>query len=136
MGPSEVDQEDRTERCTMAARARRDTQGQARSSRAASSWPVLAAASGAVSGSDTVTTSSASSSASSPASTRELPTRATYRSLLIRGLAPDEAANLTAYLAGIGVGGSHWTLRQINQLLFLRQMNRTGHFAESGDLVH
>jgi hypothetical protein len=136
MGPTEVDQEDRTERCTMAGRARRDTQGQARSSRAVSSWPVLAAASGAVSGSDIVTTSSTSSSASSPASTQELPTRATYRSLLIRGLAPDEAANLTAYLAGIGVGGSHWTLRQINQLLFLRQMNRTGHFAESGDLLH
>jgi len=116
----------------MAGQARRGTQGQARSSRAASSWPVLAAASAAVSGSDTVTTSSATSSASSPASTQELPTRATYRSLLIRGLAPDEAANLTAYLAGIGVGGSHWTLRQINQLLFLRQMNRTGHFAEIG----
>jgi hypothetical protein len=136
MGPTEVDQEDRTERCIMAGRARRDTQDQARSSRAASSWPVLAAASAAVSGSDTVTTSPASSSASSPASTQELPTRATYRSLLIRGLAPDEAANLTAYLAGIGVGGSHWTIRQINQLLFLRQMNRTGHFAESGDLLH
>ena len=120
----------------MAGRARRDTQGQARSSRAASSWPVLAAASGVASGSDIVTTSSATSSASSPASTQELPTQVTYRSLLIRGLAPDEAANLTAYLAGIGVGGSHWTLRQINQLLFLRQMNRTGHFAEPGDLIH
>ena len=32
------------------------------------------------------------------------PTRATYRNLLLRGLAPDEAANLTAYLAGIAVG--------------------------------
>jgi hypothetical protein len=93
---------------------------------------VLVAASAAVSGSDTVTTTSSSSQASTP----ELPTRATYRSLLIRGLAPDEAANLTAYLAGIGVGGSHWTLRQINQLLFLREMNRTGHFAEPGDLFH
>jgi hypothetical protein len=93
---------------------------------------VLVAASAAVSGSDTVTTTSPSSQASTP----ELPTRSTYRSLLIRGLAPDEAANLTAYLAGIGVGGSHWTLRQINQLLFLRQMNRTGHFAEPGDLIH
>ena len=48
----------------------------------------------------------------------------------MRGLAPDEAANLTAYLAGIDVGETHWTLRQINQLLFLREMNRTGHFAE------
>ena len=116
----------------MAGRARRDTQGRARSSRADSSWPVLAAASAAVSGSGTATTSPASTQGSTP----ELPTRATYRSLLIRGLAPDEAANLTAYLAGIGVGGSHWTLRQINQLLFLRQMNRTGHFTEPSDLIH
>jgi hypothetical protein len=54
----------------------------------------------------------------------------------MRGLAPDEAANLTAYLAGIGVGSTKWTLRQINQLLFLRQMNRSGHFAEPGDLIH
>jgi hypothetical protein len=83
------------------------------------------------SGSDTVT----SSPPSSPTSTPELPTRATYRNLIIRGLAPDEAANLTAYLAGIGVGGSHWTLRQINQLLFLRQMNRSGHFAEAVEQI-
>jgi hypothetical protein len=66
----------------------------------------------------------------------ELRTRATYRNLIMRGLAPDEAANLTAYLAGIGVGGSHWTLKQINQLLFLRQMNRTGQFDEAGDRIH
>jgi hypothetical protein len=86
----------------------------------------------AASGSDTDTTSQASN----PAPTPELPTRATYRSLIMRGLAPDEAANLTAYLAGIGVGGTKWTLRQINQLLFLRQMNRTGHVAEPSDLIH
>ena len=55
----------------------------------------------------------------------------------MRGLAPDEAANLTAYLAGIAVGDTHWTLRQINQLLFLREMNRNGHFAEPPDpLLH
>ena len=93
---------------------------------------MLAAASVAASGSDTVTTSQPASQDSTP----ELRTRTTYRNLIIRGLAPDEAANLTAYLAGIGVSGSHWTLRQINQLLFLRQMNRTGHFAEASDLVH
>jgi hypothetical protein len=51
----------------------------------------------------------------------------------MRGLAPEEAANLTAYLAGIQVGESHWTLRQINQLLFLREMNRTGHFHEPNE---
>jgi hypothetical protein len=93
---------------------------------------VRAAASAVASGSDTVTTSPARSQASTP----EMTTRTTYRNLIIRGLAPDEAANLTAYLAGIGGGGSHWTLRQINQLLFLRQMNRSGHFAEASDLVH
>jgi hypothetical protein len=116
----------------MAGQARRGLQDQARSSRVASSWPVRAAASAAASGSGTVITSPASSQASTP----ELATRSTYRNLMIRGLAPEEAANLTAYLAGIGVGGTHWTLRQINQLLFLRQMNRTGHFAEANDSIH
>jgi hypothetical protein len=110
---------------------RRGTLGQARSFRGDSSWPVLAAVSAAASGSATATTTSATS----PASTPELRTRATYRNLIMRGLAPDEAANLTAYLAGIGTGGSHWTLKQINQLLFLRQMNRTGQFAEASDRI-
>jgi hypothetical protein len=86
----------------------------------------------AVSGSATASTSSAVS----PESTPELATRATYRNLIIRGLAPDEAANLTAWLAGIEVGESHWTLRQINELLFLREMNRAGQFAETADPIH
>jgi hypothetical protein len=76
------------------------------------------------------------SSSAEPDPTPELPTRATYRSLIIRGLAPDEAANLTAWLAGIEVGDGHWTLRQVNQLLFLREMNRAGHFAETADRIH
>jgi hypothetical protein len=84
-----------------------------------------------VSGSATVTPNQPPSP-----STPELATKATYRSLILRGLAPDEAANLTAYLAGIAAGGSNWTLRQINQLLFLRQMNRSGHFAEPTDRLH
>lgn len=115
----------------MAGQVRRGMQRQ-RSSRAASSWPVLAAASAAGSGSATVTTSPEAS----PESTPELHTRATYRNLILRGLAPDEAANLTAWLAGIEVGASHWTLRQVNQLLFLRKMNRSGHFAEPPDQLH
>lgn len=57
-----------------------------------------------------------------------LHTRATYQTLLMKGMAPDEAANLTAYMAGIPIGESHWSLRQVNQLLFLRQMQRTGRF--------
>jgi hypothetical protein len=75
----------------------------------------------------------ATSTEPSPGPTPELHTRATYRNLLMRGLAPDEAANLTAYLAGIAVGETHWTLRQVNQLLFLREMRRAGHFTEPAD---
>ena len=114
----------------MAGQARRGTRRQGRSSHDAPSWPVIAAVSAGASGSATAITTEASSPEpiSAPQPTTKLPTRATYRNLLLRGLAPEEAANLTAYLAGIQVGESHWTLRQINQLLFLRQMNRTGHF--------
>ena len=116
----------------MAGQARRGERGTGRSSRAGSSWPLIAAASAVASGSDIVTSTS-SAPATRPASSPELHTRATYRNLILRGLAPDEAANLTAYLAGINVGDTHWTLRQINQLLFLREMNRAGQFAEAAE---
>lgn len=46
----------------------------------------------------------------------------------MRGLAPAEAANLTAFLCGIPIGEVHWSLRQVNQLLFLRALARTGRF--------
>ncbi len=108
----------------MAGQPRRGTRGQGRSSRGDSSWPVLAVASGVASGSATDTLISPDSLESQEA----LRTRATYRTLLMKGMAPDEAANLTAYMAGIPIGESHWTLRQVNQLLFLRQMQRTGRF--------
>jgi hypothetical protein len=55
-------------------------------------------------------------------------TRATYRLLQMKGLAPEEAANVTAFLCGIPVADVHWSLNQINQLLFLRQLARTGRF--------
>lgn len=57
-----------------------------------------------------------------PAATRE-----TYRALLVRGLSPGEAANLTAYLLGIEIGmGRPWRLADIDRLLFLRELCRTG----------
>ena len=115
----------------MAGQARRGAQARGRSSRAGS-WPLVAAASVAASGSAIASTSSAVK----PEPTPDPSTRATYRTLIIRGLAPDEAANLTAWLAGIEVGESHWTLRQVNELLFLREMNRAGHFAETPDRIH
>jgi hypothetical protein len=55
-------------------------------------------------------------------------TRATFRILLLKGLAPEEAANLTAFICGIQVGDQRWTLREVNRLLFLRELQRTGRF--------
>jgi hypothetical protein len=86
--------------------------------------PVAAAVSEAVSGSSIGATSSTSTAAptSPPA------TRTTYRSLLLKGLAPDEAANLTAFLCGIHVGSQPWKLPEVNRLLFLRELQLSGRF--------
>ena len=109
----------------MAGQARRSTRRRGRPSRA-DSWPVLAVASAAVSGS-TGTTSSPSVPTTRPE------TRATYRSLLLKGMAPEEAANLTAFLCGIQVGAARWKLNEVNRLLFLRELQQTGRFgAEDG----
>ncbi len=48
--------------------------------------------------------------------------------LLVRGLAPDEAANLTAFLAGLPIEDAAWTLGQVNRLLFLRELARARRF--------
>lgn len=54
-------------------------------------------------------------------------TRDTYRALLLRGLNPGEAANLTAFLCGINVGqGRPWRLADVDRLLFLRELCRAG----------
>lgn len=55
-------------------------------------------------------------------------TRTTYRSLLQRGLAPDEASNLTAFLCGIPVGTQQWKIGEVNRLLFLRELQDQGRF--------
>lgn len=65
-----------------------------------------------------------------------LTTRSTYRNLLMRGMAPEEAANLTAFLAGLPVGEGHWTLKQINELLFLRRMAELGKFGGGDGKPH
>jgi hypothetical protein len=51
---------------------------------------------------------------------------------MMRGLAADEAANLTAFMCGIPVGERHWTIAEVNRLLFLRELARQGRFG-SGD---
>ena len=76
----------------------------------------------------TPATTSAARSTRRPTPEDQLITGTTYRMLLMKGLSPDEAANLTAFLCGIPIGEVHWSLRQVNQLLFLREMARTGRF--------
>lgn len=63
-----------------------------------------------------------------PDETTQLVTRSTYRMLVSRGLAPDEAANLTAFMCGIPIDEVRWSIRQVNQLLFLRELAKTGRF--------
>ena len=55
-------------------------------------------------------------------------TRSIYRLLLMKGLAPAEAASLTAFMCGLPTTDLHWSLNQLNQLLFLRRMRQTGRF--------
>jgi hypothetical protein len=78
-----------------------------------------------------VLTPSAATSDRTRTAAEQLVTRSTYRLLMMKGLAPDEAANLTAFLCGIPVADVHWSLRQVNQLLFLREMARTGRFGSA-----
>jgi hypothetical protein len=53
---------------------------------------------------------------------------AAYRQLLMRGLAPSEAANVTAVMAGIRLADTPWTAREISHLLFLRALRESGRF--------
>jgi hypothetical protein len=46
--------------------------------------------------------------------------------LLLKGLNPEEAANLTAFLCGIQVGELHWKIIEVNRLLFLRRLAQNG----------
>jgi hypothetical protein len=65
-----------------------------------------------------------------------LATRSTYRALLVRGFTAGEAANLTAYLAGIDVGqGRPWRLADVDRLLFLRELCRTGRLGADDGLA-
>ena len=55
-------------------------------------------------------------------------TRPVYRLLLMKGLTPTEAANLTAFICGLSTSDPRWSLKQVNQLLFLRAMRQSGRF--------
>jgi len=49
----------------------------------------------------------------------------------MKGLSPAEAANLTAFMCGLPATGHDWSLGQVNLLLFLREMHRTGRFGRT-----
>jgi hypothetical protein len=56
----------------------------------------------------------------------------TYRALIRKGLTIAEASNLTAYLCGIPLNDVQWSLAQVNRLLFVRELHRTGRIGEDG----
>ena len=58
-------------------------------------------------------------------------TRPVYRLLLMKGLTPTEAANLTAFICGLSTSDPRWSLKQVNQLLFLRAMRQAGRFGDT-----
>lgn len=118
---------------TMADRRRSEAHATGARSRDAVSSPVAGAASAGGSGSSTSTAPKrARRPVQGPAN--HLPaTRATYRLLLLKGLAADEAANLTAYLCGLPVSESRWTLSEVNRLLFLRELLRSGRWGLDGE---
>jgi hypothetical protein len=119
----------------MADRRRSGARATGAQSRAVGSWRVAGAGSAAGSGSSTSTAPRPATwgPGQAPAST-DPGTRATYRLLLLKGLAPDEAANLTAYLCGLPVSDARWTLSEINRLLFLRELGRSGRWGTDDGL--
>jgi hypothetical protein len=81
-------------------------------------------------GMEIVAASSASATdASEP--TVDPATVATYRLLIQKGFSSESAANLTAFLCGIPVADVHWKLVEVNRLLFLRRLARTGSWGAS-----
>ena len=116
--------------------AQRGSRGRGRSPRHASSARLVAAATTVGTGS--AATTPRLSPAPTPASdeTAGLETRSTYRLLVSRGLTPDEAATLTAFMCGIPIADGRWSIRQVNQLLFLKAMVRTGRFGAADGGTH
>lgn len=62
--------------------------------------------------------------------------QASHRLLVLRGMTPDEAANLIAFCCGIRVGEQRWTLAEVNRLLFLRELTRVGRIGGPQDMAN
>jgi hypothetical protein len=58
-------------------------------------------------------------------------TRVVFRHLLMQGMSTAEAASLTAFMCGLPATDLRWSLKQLNQLLFLRSLHETGRLGAS-----
>jgi hypothetical protein len=110
----------------MAGQVQRGSRGHGRSSRRGSSSPQGVAVSAA--GPALATTATSSTVATERSATPPQAPRVAYRLLLMKGMSPAEAANLTAYACGLPTEDLNWSLKQVNQMLFLRAMHRAGRF--------
>ncbi len=57
-------------------------------------------------------------------------TQRTYRQLTMLGLSGIESANMVAFLAGLAVHRTPWTMTQVNRVLFLRELYRHSGWGE------
>ena len=116
----------------MAGQAHHGSRDRGHSSRPGSPLALAAAASAAEPGIEPTITMASPAQAAAPASPTTPSPRSVWRLLQMKGMTPDEAANLTAFLYGLPTADLRWTLPQLNKLLFLRQMQQTGRFG-AGD---
>ena len=70
------------------------------------------------------------STTAEPVTAPSVATLATHRDLIRKGMTAAEAANLTAYLCGIPLHDVQWSLSQVNRLLFMRELHRSGRIGE------
>jgi len=75
---------------------------------------------------DIETGTTADRAASAAVGLADAPARRTFDRLRMAGLSTDEAANLTAHLAGLRIGRRPWTVAEIERLRFLRSLVETG----------
>lgn len=96
--------------------------------------PAAAASASAPGSALTAPTNDSTSSTASARTVVPAPTpRATIRLLQHKGLTFDEAASLTAFMCGLPTSDLRWSLRQINQMLFLQRLYQLGRFGIDGE---
>lgn len=112
----------------MAGQEQRGSRDRERSSRAASPSASVAAVSEVAPGSEAIIPTSSTAPVPTTSAATVPTARAIWRLLQMKGMTPDEAANLTAFLYGLPTADQRWSIGQLNQLLFLREMRQAGRF--------